>query len=117
MIGSKQSAARPRVGCEITSERVIAARASDKTASLEMFTTRQLARGAVVPTLTGTNIQDAAGLRSAIAGALTPVSGKSRDVVAVLPDAVVRVLLLEFEDLPAKAQEADSVIRFRLKKS
>lgn len=117
MKGSKQSVARPRVGCEITSGRIVAARASDKNASLEMFATRQLAPGAVVPSLTGANIQDAAALRSAIAGAMTPVSGKSHEVVAVLPDAVVRVLLLEFEDLPAKQQEADAVIRFRLKKS
>lgn len=117
MKGSKQSAARPRVGCEITSGRIIAARASEKSGSLEMFATRQLAQGAVVPSLNAANIQDAAALRNAISGAMTPVSGKSRDVVAVLPDAVVRVLLLEFEDLPAKTQEADAVIRFRLKKS
>lgn len=117
MKGSKQFVARPRVACEITSGRIIAARASEKNASLEMFATRQLALGAVVPSLTCANIQDAAALRNAIAGAMTPVSGKSHDVVAVLPDAVVRVLLLEFEDLPAKEQEADAVIRFRLKKS
>ena len=117
MMGSKQSVARPRIGCEITSGRVIAARASEKAASVEMFATRQLAPGTILPTLSATNIQDGTALRSAIAGALTPVSGKSRDVVAVLPDAVVRVLLLEFEDLPAKTQEADAVIRFRLKKS
>jgi type IV pilus assembly protein PilM len=82
-----------------------------------MYATRQLAAGAVQPALSGPNIQDANALRSAISGALTPVSGKSRDVVAVLPDAIMRVLLLEFEDLPAKVQEANSVIRFRLKKS
>lgn len=117
MMGSKQSVARPRVGCEITSGRVIAARASEKTASVEVFATRQLAPGVIVPSLSAANIQDAAALRSAIAGALTAVGGKSRDVVAVVPDAAVRVLLLEFEDLSTKTQEADAVIRFRLKKS
>jgi type IV pilus assembly protein PilM len=117
MAGAKHSAARPRVGCEITAGRVIAARASEKATSLEMYATRQLAAGAVQPALSGPNIQEANALRSAISGALTPVSGKSRDVVAVLPDAIMRVLLLEFEDLPAKVQEANSVIRFRLKKS
>jgi type IV pilus assembly protein PilM len=71
----------------------------------------------VQPSLSGANIQNADALRNAITGALTPVRGKSHDVVVVLPDAVVRVLLLEFEDLPTKAQEARSVIRFRLKKS
>jgi type IV pilus assembly protein PilM len=35
----------------------------------------------------------------------------------VLPDAAVRVALLDFDVLPVKQQEADSVVRFRLKKS
>jgi len=35
----------------------------------------------------------------------------------VLPDAAVRVALLDFETLPAKQQEAEAVVRFRLKKS
>jgi type IV pilus assembly protein PilM len=117
MAAAKQSAARPRVGCEITAGRVLAARASEKTGSLELFATRPLTAGVVQPSLSGANIQNADALRNAITGALTPVRGKSHDVVVVLPDAVVRVLLLEFEDLPTKAQEARSVIRFRLKKS
>lgn len=117
MIGAKQSMARPRLACEITTTRVIGGRASERAATLEMFTTRQLSQGAVVPNLNGGNIQDAAALRSAISGALASLSGKSKDVIAILPDAVVRVLLLEFEALPTKPQESESVIRFRLKKS
>ena len=35
----------------------------------------------------------------------------------MLPDAAVRVMLLDFEALPAKHDEAEGVIRFRLKKS
>jgi type IV pilus assembly protein PilM len=38
-------------------------------------------------------------------------------VIAVLPDAAVRVVLLDFEALPSKHQEAEAVVRFRLKKS
>lgn len=115
MAGAKQSGARPRVACEVNASRVIAARASDK--ALEVFTVRHLSPGTVVPGLGGANIQDASGLRTAVRGALAALSGGARDVIAVLPDAAVRVLLLEFEDLPAKQQERDSVIRFRLKKS
>ncbi len=117
MIGLKPSTARPRLACEITPHRVIAGRASDKANGLEVFTTRRLSEGAVAPNLAGPNIQDANALRHAINSALGPLSGRSRDAIAVLPDAAVRVLLLEFEDLPAKPQERDSVIRFRLKKS
>ena len=116
MMGSQKSAARPRLACEINTNRVIAGRASDKGA-LEVFTMRQLIQGTVVPGLSGANIQDASGLRSAVSGALAPLSGGSKDVIVILPDAAVRVLLLEFDDLPAKSQERESVIRFRLKKS
>jgi type IV pilus assembly protein PilM len=38
-------------------------------------------------------------------------------VVAILPDAAVRVLLLDFETLPDNNDEAAAIIRFRLKKS
>jgi type IV pilus assembly protein PilM len=117
MIGLKKSAARPRLACEITTKRVIAGRAADRATALEVFAARELNDGSVVPNLEGNNIHDAAAIRSAISGALAPLSGRWRDVIAVLPDAAVRVLLVEFEALPAKAEERDSVIRFRLKKS
>ncbi|HLJ28072.1 MAG TPA: hypothetical protein VKY85_15280 [Candidatus Angelobacter sp.] len=117
MISLKQSAARPRLACEITTGQVIAGRTSDRTKELEVFTIRPLNQGTVVPNLGGTNILDAATLRSAISSALKSLSDKSREVIAILPDAAVRVLLLEFEALPTKPQERESVIRFRLKKS
>ncbi len=41
---------------------------------------------------------------------------RSRDVTVVVPDAAVRVLLLDFDQLPWKAAEALPVVRFRLKK-
>lgn len=114
----KQSGARPPVACEITSDRVVAARLSDKAQTeLEMFTTRQLAPGVVVPGLGAPNIQDAKALRSAINGALSGMGIGSKDVIVVLPDAAIRVLLLEFDTLPAKPQESEAVVRFRLKKS
>ena len=117
MARQKQSSPRPRLACEITPHRVIAARASDNSVSLEVFTTRQLNEGAVLPSLNGPNIQDAAALRNTISSALSVVGGKGRDVIAVLPDSAIRVLLLDFEDLPAKPQESEPVVRFRLKKS
>lgn len=113
---SRQSSARPRLACEISAGRVIAARAAD-TDALEVFAVRHLNPGTVAPSLNAANIADASALRTAIQGALTALGGGARDVVVILPDAAVRVLLLEFDDLPSKAQERDSVIRFRLKKS
>ena len=48
---------------------------------------------------------------------LARLGGRSRDVIAVLPDAAVRVVLLDFDALPTNRDEAESVVRFRLKKS
>lgn len=113
----QQNKTRPRLACEVTVEGVIAARAADKATRLELFTSRRLAPGIVTPGLSAPNIHDGEALRAAVRGALDAVTSRSRDVVAVLPDAAIRVLLLDFETLPAKAQEIDPVIRFRLKKS
>jgi type IV pilus assembly protein PilM len=117
MTGLTQRASRPRLACEITAERVIAARAADKSPRLEVFTSRRLNEGVVAPGLNGPNVLDGQALRTAIGSALGAVSGKSRDVVVIVPDAAIRVLLLDFETLPSKPQETDPVIRFRLKKS
>jgi type IV pilus assembly protein PilM len=55
-------------------------------------------------------------LVAAVRNALDAVSLKTRDVTLVVPDSAVRVLLLDFDELPAKAAEALPVVRFRLKK-
>jgi type IV pilus assembly protein PilM len=113
----QQYRTRPRLACEVTVEGVIAARAADKAARLELFTQRRIADGAVTPGLSAPNIHDGEAFRSALRNALEAVAGKTRDVIVILPDAAIRVLLLDFETLPAKLEDIDPVIRFRLKKS
>jgi type IV pilus assembly protein PilM len=117
MTGSTQKAVRPRLACEVTRDRVIAARASDKLPRIELFTSRQLPEGAVNPGLNGPNVMDATALRAAIRGALQAVGSGSKDVIVIVPDASIRTLLLDFDALPAKPEEVEPVIRFRLKKS
>lgn len=117
MARTNQKIPRPRLACEITPDGVIAARAAEKQSRLEVFTARQLKEGVLAPGLNGPNVLNAEALRTALNGALSAVAGKARDVIVVLPDAAIRVLLLDFEALPAKADEAEPVIRFRLKKS
>jgi type IV pilus assembly protein PilM len=114
---AQQYRRRPRLACEVTVTSVIAARASEKTRRLDLFTSRRLVPGVITPSLSGPNVQDREALRTAARGALGGVSGPSRDVIVIVPDAAIRVLLLDFETLPAKTQDIDPVIRFRLKKS
>lgn len=55
-------------------------------------------------------------LVEAVRSALEAVVLKTREVTLIVPDSAVRVLLLDFDELPAKADEALPVVRFRLKK-
>jgi len=107
----------PHIACELTSERVVAARVTEDGAALEAYTSRAIAAGAITPHLGEANIANTDAVRQAVTDSLTTVGSKTRDVIAILPDASVRVALLEFEALPEKRAEADSVVRFRLKKA
>jgi len=115
----KQSkhATRPSLACEIAADRVLAGRGSDAGRMVEVCAARELAPGTLVPDLTESNFRDGAAVRQAIENALGGIAGRGRDVVAALPDTAVRVVLVDFETLPAKAEEAEAVVRFRLKKS
>ena len=105
------------MACEIAPDRIIAARAADSGHVLELCSTSELSPGCVLPDLTETNLREHATVVRALRGSLASVGARSRDVIAVLPDAAVRVVLLDFETLPDNREEADSVVRFRLRKS
>ncbi len=111
------STARPHLACEITPNRVIAARAGRISRSLEAWASRTLGPGTVLPNLASPNVSDPDGLRQAVSEALAEVADRSRDVITIVPDSAVRVVLLEFDTLPAKRPDADAMVRFRLKKS
>ena len=109
--------AKPKLACEIAPDRVIAGRASDSRHVLELCSTSELTPGCVVPDLTENNVRQRDMVVNALRRALEQVGGHSRDVIAILPDAAVRVVLLDFDTLPDKPKEAEGVVRFRLRKS
>src|SRR4051812_42098088 len=108
---------RPRLACEISAESVIAARASERGGSVELHTMRMLPTGSVLPSLTATNVLEPAALANAIADALRTVGGRSHDITAILPDAAIRTVLLDFDSLPADSKDAAGVVRFRMRKT
>jgi type IV pilus assembly protein PilM len=117
MASTAKHARRPPLACEIAADRVLAGRASDAGRMVEVASARELAPGTVVPDLMEANLRDGAAVRQAIESALGSLGSRSRDVIAILPDTAVRVVLLDFETLPPKRDEAEAVVRFRLKKS
>lgn len=117
MSSNSKSASRPKLACEIAGDRVFAARVADKGGTLEAYSGRELAMGSVVPDLIEANLRRRDDVARSIREALGSVGARGRDVIAVLPDAAVRVVLLDFDALSANKQEAEAVVRFRLKKS
>ena len=107
---------RPRLAVEIRPEGVVAARSEDAQALLSAASYSLFAEGIVVPSLKPVNISRRADTVAAVKKVLEAVALKERQTTVVLPDAAVRVLLLDFDTLPAKASEALPVVRFRLKK-
>ena len=107
---------------EVRAEGVVAARAENAAALLTAVAKADVARQAVVPGLKAGNIMNRTAVAAAVRSALDQVSGKGsergvgRDVTIVIPDGAVRVLLLDFDQLPSKPAEALPVVRFRLKK-
>jgi type IV pilus assembly protein PilM len=117
MAKANKSEHRLRAGVEISADRVIAARVDNNGAVVESVSTRTLPPGAVAPNLMTDNIQDRDALINAVRDALTAVGTRGKDVAVVLPDASTRVSMLDFDVLPEKRQDAEGVIRFRLKKA
>ena len=116
----KNLGTRPRLAVEIRPEGVIAARAEDAAAVLTAVAERTLPAGAFAMGLKPGNIADrsrvAAVLRETLDAVATRGGERMRYVTLVVPDAATRVLLLDFDELPAKPAEALPIVRFRLKK-
>jgi type IV pilus assembly protein PilM len=116
-MSSGLNSAKPKLACEIAADRVLAGRLSDAGHDLEACAAQELAPGSVVPDLVESNLRQRDAVRYAIASALGSVAARTHDVIAIVPDAAVRVVLLEFDSLPSDSGEAAGVVRFRLKKS
>jgi type IV pilus assembly protein PilM len=109
--------AKPRLACEIAADRVLVGRLGEDRSSLEACAARELAPGSVVPDLVENNLRQRDAIATAVRESLHSISSRAHDVIAVVPDAAVRVVLLEFDTLPSDSDEAANVVRFRLKKS
>ncbi len=119
-----QASGRPPAAVELSPEGVLAAglaaahsrRGASATEKGCVYAFVPLAPGALVPSLDEPNLRAPEAVASAIRSALSQVAPRTRAVTLVLPDTLVRVFVLDFDSMPAKASEAVSVVRFRLRK-
>jgi type IV pilus assembly protein PilM len=116
-MSSNSNSPKPKLACEIAADRVLVGRLAVDGQTLEASAARELAPGSVVPDLVESNLRQRDPVVTAVQEALGSVAGRTHDVIAVVPDAAVRVVLLEFDTLPSDSEEASGVVRFRMKKS
>jgi len=72
--------------------------------------------GALVPSLTATNARDRGHLVAALKRVLEEV-GNSRRIGVVIADPVAKVSLVKFQQVPARAQDLDQLIRWQVRKA
>ncbi len=106
---------RPPAAVELTAEGVLAA-ALPTHGGAPVYAWAPLAAGALEPALSDSNLHAPEAVAQAIASALNETASGTRTVTLLVPDVCVRVFVLDFDSLPAKAAEAVPVIKFRLRR-
>jgi type IV pilus assembly protein PilM len=106
----------PPVALEISQDRVAAARWT-RTGGLDSFAVEALPEGALVPSAVETNIADPVAVKGTIASLMSRLRAKDEDVALLVPDPVIRVFVQHFEQFPRSPQEAEPMLRWKLKKS
>src|SRR5580658_2526784 len=107
----------PSVVVEITSTHVAAAHWSTTGRHLESHAIEPLPPGAIMASPVDTNVVQPDAVRAILRKVLNRVPAHGSPLALLIPDLVVRVFILPFDSLPRGADEALSLLRWRLKKS
>jgi Tfp pilus assembly PilM family ATPase len=107
---------RPMVAVEISARHVGAVRLETGTPPVvAAHAVEPLAPGAVAPGLAASNISDGAAVAAAVRRVLDRV-GHARHVALVVPDAVARVALVRFDQVPARTSDLEAMLRWNVRK-
>ena len=109
----------PDVAVDLAPGRVIVARVNGRGADLSvgLHAVEPLPDGAITAQLAALNIADVGQVGQAVARAFAALGVKPRRVALVVPDAVARVSLLKFAQLPARPGDVDELVRWQLRKA
>jgi type IV pilus assembly protein PilM len=115
---SLRNAPPPTVAVELAAHRVSAATLEIRGGrpALAAYAVDALPDGALVPSLTGQNARDR-GTVSAVLGRVLERVGRPRRVALVVPDAIAKVSLVRFEQVPARAHDLDQLVRWQVRKA
>jgi type IV pilus assembly protein PilM len=107
----------PPMVVEIAPQYVAAAREGGVRGRLEGVAVEPLPAGSVMPSPVETNVTQPDALRSALRRVFNHIPAHGVPVALVVPDPVVRLFILPFDNLPRRASEALPLLKWRLKKS
>jgi type IV pilus assembly protein PilM len=107
----------PMIACEISTDYVAAARWTHAGVSPHGLAYEPLQPGAISATAVDANLINGDEVRSAVGRVFSRLQAKNEAVALLIPDAVIRVFVLHFDEFPRKKEEAIPMLRWRLKKS
>jgi Tfp pilus assembly PilM family ATPase len=114
-----RSATPPAVAVEFAATRLSAARVERRAggAVIAAHAVEPLPEGVLVPSLTTPNIHDRAAVVGALGRLFDRLGGRPRRVGLVVPDPVAKVSLVRFEQVPARRQDLEQLVRWQVKKT
>lgn len=110
-----QAMPHPDLVIEIAPDHVAAARWNAR--SLDAASFEALSTGSIMASPLEANVTQPDAVRSALRAVMNRVPIRGTPFALLIPDPVVRVFILPFENLPRGADEALPLLRWRLKKS
>jgi type IV pilus assembly protein PilM len=102
---------------EVAPQRVSAVRWGAKQGTVDGVATVALPSGAIMASPVDTNITQPDAVKQAVREVCDRVQGRGVPMALLVPDPVVRVFILPFDNLPRRAEDALPLLRWRLKKS
>jgi type IV pilus assembly protein PilM len=85
--------------------------------AVQAFAVEPLPAGAVVASLTSSNILNSSAVVSALRTVLDRAGTRPRRVALVIPDLAAKVSLVRFETIPARREDLDQLVRWQVKKA
>ena len=86
-------------------------------AVVQGYGSAELPPGALVPSLTSHNVVDRAAITQALRTACERAGHKPKRAALIIPDLAARVSLVRFDQVPARRDDLDQLIRWQIKKS
>jgi type IV pilus assembly protein PilM len=119
LLATLREASSPSVAVEFASRRVSAAALDLRGGRpvIAAHAAEPLPDGALVPSLTAENVRDRGAVIEALRRVFDRIGGRPRRIGLIVPDPIAKVSLIRFEQVPARTQDLDQLVRWQVKKT